>query len=209
MKDRNNMDTIGLIVILIVISALAIIGVLLALRIREHATTMYERRMSANAHLVSMVKDQRGMKITIYRDGSMALDTSANAPANETPTPQTPRPITQSQSSAVDVDAAALAEAARIVKTSLSDQSLAAKNQIIPAGRWSSAEMWQRAIDALRARGWLMDIAAAGQRGTFVASGLTLADLLERISLARRQVVLESAVAALPPAQHGNGHERD
>lgn len=209
MKNGDDMELSSIIAVLIMIVVLSILAVLLIMRYQEHSAALYERRMSANAHLVSMVKDQRGMKITIYRDGSMALDTSANAPANETPTPQTPRPITQSQSSAVDVDAAALAEAARIVKTSLSDQSLAAKNQIIPAGRWSSAEMWQRAIDALRARGWLMDIAAAGQRGTFVASGLTLADLLERISLARRQVVLESAVAALPPAQHGNGHELD
>lgn len=194
MKNGDDMELSSIIAVLIMIVVLSILAVLLIMRYQEHSAALYERRMAANAHLVSMVRDQGGMKITIYRDGRMTLDTSANDRSHASNT--TPTASLKSRPS----DADALAEAARLLKASIADPSCVARNQIMPANKWSSAELWQRAVDALRARDLLLDINSNGQRGTYPAAGLTLADVLEAIGASRGDTSLMTAVKSLPQA---------
>lgn len=192
--DKRDMEISGVIVLLVVVIVILVVAVVMLMRYQEHTAALYERRMAANAHLVSMVRDQSGMRVTIYRDGSMAMDTSANESQGKAePQAQPARP-------AVPSDADALGEAARLVRASLRHADYAPKNQIIPANKWTSAEMWQRAIDAMRSRGLLLDVSANGRTGTFPASGTTLVDVLERVNEIRHGVLLDDAVAALPLA---------
>lgn len=192
--DKRDMEISGVIALLVVVIIILVVAVVMLMRYQEHTAALYERRMAANAHLVGMVRDQSGMRIVIHRDGSMALDTSANE------THRTSEAQDQPARPAVPSDADALGEAARLVRASLRSGDYAPKNQIIPANKWSSAEMWQRAIDAMRSRGLLLDVSSNGRTGTFPASGTTLLDLLERVNEIRHGVILDEAVASLPTA---------
>jgi flagellar biosynthesis/type III secretory pathway ATPase len=185
--NKDNMEISTVVALLVIVIIILIAAVIMLMRYQEHTAALYERRMEANARVISALRD-RDVLIDVYADGSMSISPSTVATEQARVTAAAPNAPSE------------LLDALEIVKMSMSDPQYLEKNQILPANRYSSGERWQAAINVMRERGWLLDIKRGNRVGTFTAPGVTLSDLIGKITDAIVNARLTNAVNALPLA---------